>query len=115
MSGAVPGPKTTIRRVGRDGYACARARRESAGSATAPAAKRRKLRRGSFTALSPIWATLVVRNQRDAHPNTLRFFHRSEKGGAIVAQGSSVAIAGHSRPKDGVASLAYDPAIHLPS
>jgi hypothetical protein len=56
-----------------------------------------------------------VRNQRDAHPNTLRFFHRSEKGGAIVAQGSSVAIAGHSRPKDGVASLAYDPAIHLPS
>jgi hypothetical protein len=25
----------------------------------------------------------------------------------------SFVIAGHSRPKDGVASLAYDPAIHL--
>jgi len=28
---------------------------------------------------------------------------------------STVVIAGHSRPKDGVASLAYDPAIHLSS
>jgi hypothetical protein len=28
---------------------------------------------------------------------------------------TSGVIAGHSRPKDGVASLAYDPAIHLSS
>jgi hypothetical protein len=31
--------------------------------------------------------------------------------GRCVAKFSGV-IAGHSRPKDGVASLAYDPAIH---
>ena len=29
-----------------------------------------------------------------------------------IAFSLSVVIAGHSRPKDGVASLAYDPAIH---
>jgi hypothetical protein len=30
-----------------------------------------------------------------------------------LLQGLSFVIAGHSRPKDGVASLAYDPAIQL--
>src|ERR1700688_1989058 len=36
-------------RTGRDGYVCACARRDSVGSAAAPAAKCRNLRRGSFT------------------------------------------------------------------
>src|ERR1700688_1175493 len=35
-------------RTGRDGYVCACARRDSVGSAAAPAAKCRNLRRGSF-------------------------------------------------------------------
>jgi hypothetical protein len=33
-------------------------------------------------------------------------------GAAAVIAICSIVIAGHSRPKDGVASLAYDPAIH---
>src|SRR6476646_7470819 len=35
-------------RTGRDGYACAQAKRETAGSAAAPAASCKNLRRGSF-------------------------------------------------------------------
>jgi hypothetical protein len=34
---------------------------------------------------------------------------------AETASAHTAVIAGHSRPKDGVASLAYDPAIHLSS
>jgi hypothetical protein len=30
----------------------------------------------------------------------------------VAGRSPSFVIAGHSRPKDGVASLAYDPAIH---
>jgi hypothetical protein len=30
----------------------------------------------------------------------------------VTSAESAIVIAGHSRPKDGVASLAYDPAIH---
>jgi hypothetical protein len=35
------------------------------------------------------------------------------RGGFAGAAIRADVIAGHSRPKDGVASLAYDPAIHL--
>jgi hypothetical protein len=35
------------------------------------------------------------------------------QGGVFVWGNLSFVIAGHSRPKDGVASLAYDPAIQL--
>jgi hypothetical protein len=31
----------------------------------------------------------------------------------FIFQASTSVMAGHSRPKDGVASLAYDPAIHV--
>src|SRR5262250_2504147 len=43
-----PGGNGTIIVIGRDGYACARAARGTAGSAAAPAARCRKFRRGSF-------------------------------------------------------------------
>src|SRR5262245_33932372 len=44
-----PGAKPTIRRAGLDGYTCAHAMRDTAGSAAAPAAKWRNcLRWGSF-------------------------------------------------------------------
>src|SRR6516164_11185845 len=48
MSVAPAGPTGTIKRTGRDGYACAHAIRETAGSAAAPAARCRNCRRGSF-------------------------------------------------------------------
>jgi len=38
--------------------------------------------------------------------------HRVQAASGSFRQNPSFVIAGHSRPKDGVASLAYDPAIH---
>jgi hypothetical protein len=40
-------------RTGRDGYACAEAKREKPGSAAAPAARCKNWRRGSFIVASP--------------------------------------------------------------
>src|SRR5262249_8374764 len=48
-----PGAYPTITRTGREGYACARAVRETAGSAAAPAARCRNRRRGSFISIPP--------------------------------------------------------------
>src|SRR5262245_4013461 len=48
MSGAPAGPVGAMMRTGREGYACAPAIRESTGSAAAPAARCRRLLRGSF-------------------------------------------------------------------
>src|SRR5262245_47004747 len=50
MSGEPPAADVTIKRTGRVGYACAPATRERAGTAAAPAARCRNLRRGSFIA-----------------------------------------------------------------
>src|SRR6516165_2118664 len=48
------GGAPTIKRTGRDGYACAHAMHDNTGSATAAAARCRKFRRGSFIAVSPL-------------------------------------------------------------
>src|SRR5262249_22403986 len=48
VSNAPPGGNGTTSRIGRVGYACAQAMRETAGSAAAPAARCKNLRRGSF-------------------------------------------------------------------
>src|SRR5438045_996824 len=53
MSVGPPAAKETIHCTGRDGYISADAARDRAGSAAALAAKCRKFRRGSFTALPP--------------------------------------------------------------
>src|SRR5215470_10737367 len=53
MSAPPPGGKPTTMRTGRDGYACAHAKRDTAGSAAAPAARCRKFRRGSFISILP--------------------------------------------------------------
>src|SRR5215471_3894439 len=50
MSLTPPGANGTTMRTGRVGYACAQAMRDAAGSAAAPAARCRKVRRGSFMA-----------------------------------------------------------------
>src|SRR5262249_5535963 len=48
MSGPLPGTMPMIKRTGRSGYACALANRDTAGSAAAPAARCKNVRRGSF-------------------------------------------------------------------
>jgi hypothetical protein len=45
-------PRTFPTKTGRDGYACARAIRETTGSAATPAAKCRNCRRCSFMAIT---------------------------------------------------------------
>src|SRR5262245_24394048 len=57
-----PGAKPTTKRTGRVGYACALAIRDTVGSAAAPAARCRNVRRGSFNStshLSPLFNHLV--------------------------------------------------------
>src|SRR5712671_4159584 len=49
VSVPLPGPKGTMILTGLVGKACARAIRDAAGSAAAPAARCRNCRRGSFT------------------------------------------------------------------
>src|SRR6516164_1686766 len=58
MSVAPAGPNGTIKRTGRVGYACAHATRDKAGSAAAPAARRKNFRRGSFISNPPSLAVL---------------------------------------------------------
>src|SRR5262245_65611967 len=53
MSTPPPAGKPTIKRTGRVGYACAHAIRDRAGSAAAPAARCRNVRRGSFISIPP--------------------------------------------------------------
>src|SRR6266540_5797709 len=48
ISAPPPGGNPTIRRTGRDGYACALADPDTIGSAAAPAARCKSWRRGSF-------------------------------------------------------------------
>src|SRR5262245_47944814 len=58
MSVALPAVKPTMIRTGLDGRSCARAIRDTAESAAAPAARCRKFRRGSFiTSLSEMPVT----------------------------------------------------------
>src|SRR5262245_28059224 len=52
VSVALPGPNGTTIVIGRDGYACASAIRDTAGSAAAPATRCRNLRRGNRMASS---------------------------------------------------------------
>src|SRR5262245_11477055 len=53
-----PGAYPTITRTGREGYACARAVRDTAGRAAAPAARCRNRRRGSFISIPPSLVSL---------------------------------------------------------
>jgi hypothetical protein len=59
MSGALPAGKPTIIRTGRVGYACAQEMPERAGSAAAPAASCKNLRRGSF--IAPLHPAPLIR------------------------------------------------------
>src|SRR5262252_6729220 len=54
MSVALPAVKPTMMRTGLDRRSCARAIRDTDGSAAAPAARCRKFRRGSFTSNLPL-------------------------------------------------------------
>src|SRR5215475_11426991 len=59
-SATPPGGTGTMMVTGRDGYACAQAKREPVGSAAAPAARCRKFRRGSFMRFLEIGAPWSV-------------------------------------------------------
>ena len=60
MSVAPPAGKPTMMRTGRDGQACARAMREAAGNAAAPAARLKNVRRRIFMMLPPQSAARVA-------------------------------------------------------
>src|SRR6516165_10830958 len=57
-SAGPPAAKPTMMRTGRVGYACAHATRDTAGSAAAPAARRKNFRRGSFMLNPPSLVSL---------------------------------------------------------
>src|SRR5262245_31712285 len=65
VSVAWPAGNGTIIRTGRDGYACAHAIRDTAGSAATPAPSCRKLLRGSFILNLPSLQSITRRQERD--------------------------------------------------
>src|SRR5712691_2462456 len=70
VSAPPPGGNPTIRRTGRDGYACALADPDTIGSAAAPAARCRNSRRRSFMAiLLKMLAEHLARGPLMARPN----------------------------------------------
>jgi hypothetical protein len=73
VTNAPPAAKPTIKRTGFVGYACARAIRDTAGSATAPAARCRNRRRGIFITLLLFMAAFGDSCRRRGHVLTARF------------------------------------------
>src|SRR4029453_14890873 len=60
VSAPPPGGNPTIRRTGRDGYACALADPNTIGSAAAPAARCKNCRRGKFISIPPPLVCLLA-------------------------------------------------------
>ena len=72
MSGEPPAATVTIKRTGRDGYVCALATHDMIGSAAAPAARCKNVRRGNFI----VSRVLAAKNRTSPHPRwQIRLHH----------------------------------------
>src|SRR5262245_61901348 len=72
MSVALPAVKPTTMRTGREGRSCARAIRDTHGSAATPAARCRNLRRGSVMSVPPACNTMRTAERKGAYPSCPR-------------------------------------------